>query len=212
MGTTAFPPTPERSANRNLARPPPLPQTLMHQEMAVDFALGDWEPFDRSACAREEQPSSPAAKRPHKGLLLVVKKEPPAASEAAAVAAFLGAPDAAWNKLPGGDFGATWQRAQAAGARLGLGSHRAAQTPSRVPLLESVCAVEELAGDDEGGDHSPALVSFDGSVGGGSDDGDSTSDDDGGAAAPVADMAVAAPSRRVTPNIALSCYVAFSES
>jgi hypothetical protein len=155
----------ESSASCNLARPTPLPppRTLKRrQEMAVDFALGDWEPFDRPACAREERLSSPAAKRLRTGPPSAVEEEPPPAVEALAVATFLGAPDAAWNWLPGGNHGATWQQAQAAGARLGLGSHKAARPPLREPVLESARAgaAEDSAGDAKGDNHTPALVSF----------------------------------------------------
>jgi len=215
MGTSSLAPAPESSASRNLARPPlrPPPRTLRRQEVAVDFALGNWAPFDRPARAREEQPSSPAAKRPRNGSPLVVEEEEPAAAEAAAVAAFLGSPNAAWNWLPGGDRGAIWQYAQAAGAKLGLSSHRAARKPSRC-ALERVCAdaAEVHAGDAGDGDHNPALVSFDGSVGGGSDDDDDGTCDDEGGAAPATDIAMVTPARRVTSNNAPPCYVALSES
>jgi hypothetical protein len=130
----------------------------------VDFALGDWGPFNQSACAREEQLGSLTAERLRTGPPSAVEEEPPPAAEAIAVAAFLGAPDAAWNWLPGGDRGATWQQAQAAGARLGLGSHKAARSPLWEPVLESARAgaAEDSAGEAEGDDHTPALVSFDG--------------------------------------------------
>lgn len=140
---------------------------LTRKEMAVDYALGDWALFDRTASAWEDRFYTPRIKRRRRASPVVVPEESSFA-EAAAVAAFLNSPDAAWNWLPCNNRGVSWKQAQVAGLRLGVESFQSphlSSSRSRSPGSLRTAPANVVSNVVENSDVSPAMVSFDGSIG-----------------------------------------------